>query len=100
MIGFEFSPNSTHMAVSKIKDKKLVEVNVELRNKWNNEMNKRNKYFSNFGITTLTFTDNDLTSVEKCFSNMKKYLSNRPKIKVDFDEQIRNLDLLLSKKTT
>jgi hypothetical protein len=100
MIGFEFSPHSTHMAVSKIKYKKQFEVNEELSHKWNKEMSKRNKYFSNFGITTLTFTDIDLTDIEKCFLNMKKYLSNRPEIEVNLDEQIRNLDLLLAKKTT
>lgn len=91
MIGFEFSPHSTHMSVSKIKEKKQKEVNEELSKKWNKEMSKRNKYFASYGISTLTFTDDVLTNIPDCFSQMKKYLSKRPSLKIDLSEQIQNL---------
>lgn len=92
MIGFEFSPHSTHMAVSKIKDKKQKDVNEELSIKWNKEMTKRNKYFSGYGITTITFTDNDLIVVPNCFAQMQSFLSKRPVIKLNLDEQLSKLD--------
>ncbi|QOG04657.1 topoisomerase II [Flavobacterium sp. MDT1-60] len=92
MIGFEFSPHSTHMSVSKIKDKLQKDVNSELSIKWNKEMMKRNKYFSNFGITTVTFTDDNLLNIPNCFETMKHYLSTRPKTKVNLDEQIARLE--------
>ena len=94
MIGFEFSPHSTHMAVAKIKEKLQKDVNAELSVKWNKEMAKRNKYFSNFEITTVTFTDDDLVSIDKCFEVMRNFLSNRPQSKVNLDEQISKLDYL------
>ncbi|GHB56234.1 topoisomerase II [Persicitalea jodogahamensis] len=97
MIGFEFSPHSTHMAVSKIKNKKQIEVNAELSKKWDKEMSKRNKYFSNYGIITLTFTDTNLINIENCFSIMKKYLSSRPEVGVNLNEQIESLDTLLDR---
>lgn len=94
MLGFEFSPHSSHMAVSKIKDKKQKEVNEELSLKWNKEMTKRNKYFSNFSITTITFTDNDLVDVSQCFEKMKTFLTKRPADKIDLEEQIAKLDTI------
>lgn len=92
MIAFEFSPHSTHMAVTKIKEKLQKDVNIELSIKWNKEMKKRNKYFSSFGITTVTFTDNELTDIPNCFAIMKQCLSNRPETKVNLEEQIARLE--------
>jgi len=94
MIGFELSPHSTHMSVSKIKEKKQKQVNEELCIKWNKEMAKRNKYFSKFGITTITFTDTDLIDLSNCFNQMKEVLAKRPKTKFDLNEQISRLDTL------
>jgi hypothetical protein len=94
LVGFELSPHSTHMSVSKIKDKKQVEVNAELSKKWNKEMTKRNEYFSQFGITTVTFTDDDLTDMKKCFETMKGVLAKRPIEKIDLEEEIAKIEKL------
>lgn len=94
MIGFELSPNSTHMAVTKIKEKKQFEVNAELSEKWEKEMEKRNSYFNSFGITTITFTDANLADISECFEQMKKYLSKRNSKKTSVEEQISKIEQL------
>ncbi|ENS5608759.1 topoisomerase II [Vibrio mimicus] len=77
LVGFEISPSSTHMAIPKIKDVKKVEMNRDLSLKWAKEMEKRNNYFSKFGITTITFTDEELKDIDACFDIISKYLSTR-----------------------
>ncbi len=77
-VGFELSPHSTHMAVTGIKGKKQKEVNQEIKTKWSKEISKRNEYFLNYDITTITFTDEDLEDMEKCFKVIKKFLQKRP----------------------
>ncbi|EII3281986.1 topoisomerase II [Vibrio alginolyticus] len=77
LVGFEISPSSTHMAIPKIKDVKKVEMNRDLSLKWTKEMEKRNDYFSKFGITTITFTDEELKDIDACFATISKYLSTR-----------------------
>ncbi|EPQ8317578.1 topoisomerase II [Vibrio vulnificus] len=77
LVGFEISPSSTHMAIPKIKDVKKVEMNRDLSLKWTKEMGKRNDYFSKFGITTITFTDEELKDIDACFDIISKYLSTR-----------------------
>ncbi|MCD0472518.1 hypothetical protein [Flavobacterium sp. JAS] len=76
-IGFELSPQSTHMAVSGIKTKTQTEMNKDLAVKWSKEMQKRNEYFQQFGITTITFTDTHLTNMDECFKAMKHFLEKR-----------------------
>jgi len=92
MIGFEFSPHSTHMSVKATKGKKQKELNSELSTKWSREMLKRNKYFVSYGITTITFADSDLVDVPNCFAQMRKFLSNRPIEIVNLEEQIEKLN--------
>lgn len=77
LVGFEISPSSTHMAIPKIKDVKKVEMNRDLSLMWAKEMEKRNNYFSKFGITTITFTDEELKDIDACFDIISKYLSAR-----------------------
>lgn len=91
LIGIELSPNSTHMAISGIKNKLQKDVNAEISVKWDKEMKKRNDYFSQFDITTLTFSDENLKDVDKCFEEIKKYLSNRPTEIINLDEQLTRL---------
>ena len=57
-IAIELSPKSTH-------------------SDWEREMKKRNAYLWKYGIATITFTDNDLKSVDYCFEQIKPYLQNR-----------------------
>ncbi|MBN2890974.1 MAG: hypothetical protein JXL97_03830 [Bacteroidales bacterium] len=90
-IGFELSPHSTHMSVSKIKGKTQKEINEGLSKKWQKEMDKRNKYFADFDITVITFSDEDLKNISDCFDIMKYYLSNRPQTRIDLEEQIELL---------
>ncbi len=92
LIGFELSPTSTHMAVSKMKDKTQKAVNEELSKKWNKEMSKRNKYFENFGITTITFSDDDLVDIPKCFKSFEQVLSKRPSEKLNLEKQLEELE--------
>lgn len=76
-IGFELSPQSTHMAVSGIRAKTQLEMNKDLALKWKREMQKRNEYFQQFGITIITFTDDDLKDMHNCFKAMQYYLTKR-----------------------
>lgn len=73
-VGIELSPQSTHMKVDKIAGKTQ---NQELGEKWGKEMKKRNEYFQEYGITTLTFTDDELQNIKNCFSMITPYLSDR-----------------------
>lgn len=75
--GFEISPASTHMKVDRIRNVTKSEMNDELRDDWAKEMKKRNEYFSKFGINTITFTDEDLSDLDHCFSVIEKYLAER-----------------------
>lgn len=92
LIGIELSPTSTHMAVSKIKDKTQEAVNEEIAVKWSKEMDKRNKYFADFGITTVTFTDENLKNMDWCFDYIKKYLQSRGEKNLNLETQIERLN--------
>jgi hypothetical protein len=91
-MGFELSPQSSHMSVSGIKGKKQKELNEELKKKWNKEAAKRNKYFQKYDITTITFADEELKDIEGCFSVIEEYLSQRPEEPISYEEQIQELD--------
>lgn len=75
--GFELSPASTHSSISGITKKTQKELNQELAVQWTKEMHKRNEYFSEFGISVVTFTDEDLQDLNACFSKITRYLSDR-----------------------
>lgn len=89
--GFELSPQSTHMAVSDIKTKTQIEMNEDLAKKWNHEMTKRNEYFQQYGITTITFTDEQLKDMYQCFSTMQYYLMKRKPEQKSVDELISEI---------
>ena len=93
-VGFEISPASTHMSVKGTKKKMQRSVNAELKKKWEKEMKKRNRYFKDFGITTITFTDDDLADIDECFEEMETYLSERPDEPVSLEYQIEALKSL------
>lgn len=90
-IGFELSPQSTHMAVSGINTKTQVEMNKDLTAKWNKEMQKRNEYFQQFGISTMTFTDTHLIDMKECFRIMKHYLSKRKPERKSVEELVAEI---------
>lgn len=89
-VGFEISPASTHMTVSKLKEKQRI-VNDELKDKWEREMKKRNSYFQNYGISVMTFTDSDLTDIDRCFETIKARLINRGNPRVKTQAQLERL---------
>lgn len=91
-IGIELSPTSTHMAVSKIKDRTQKAVNQDIAVKWSKEMDKRNKYFDDFGITIITFTDENLKNIDWCFDYIKNYLEARGEENLNLEEQIEKLN--------
>lgn len=91
-IGFELSPSSSHMAISGIKSGKTQkDMNVELSDNWNKEMGKRNDYFSEFGITTITFTDNDLQDMDKVFKCITSYLEKRNSKRTSVKQEVERL---------
>lgn len=85
-IGFELSPQSTHMSIQGIKSKTQIKLNEDLLVKWNKEMDKRNSYFEQFKITTLTFTDDNLADMETCKQKIGYYLSKREDEKKSVDQ--------------
>ncbi|GMX66233.1 hypothetical protein Elgi_55050 [Paenibacillus elgii] len=87
-VGYELSPHSTHMAISGITQKTQVELNRELSSKWNKEMTKRNEYFSSFGITTITFTDEQLSDIDNCFKQIEITLKERINEKPNLNSQL------------
>ena len=89
--GFEISPASSHMQVSKLKEKQKL-VNQELKAKWIKEMTKRNDYFSDFGISTVTFTDNDLLDTERCFRQILDVIDERQSEEVSLTFQLNRLN--------
>jgi len=89
--GFEISPSSSHMSITNLKEKQC-KVNIELSKKWDNEMQKRNDYFKEFGITTITFTDSSLANLDKCFEAVIEKLKSRPKSKIGVKAQMDRLN--------
>ncbi len=95
MTGFEISPSSSHMSVEGMKGKTQKAVNEDLSGKWDKEMDKRNDYFSKYGISTVTFTDENLTDIEECFLEIKSALSERQSEAQNLSSTMDNLESLL-----
>jgi len=93
-IGFEISPSSSHMNVSGAKTKNQKDINEELSGKWDKEMEKRNEYFQDFGITTITFTDKMLENIHNCWKLIENKLSARSKDKTSIYDQLNRLNNL------
>ena len=98
MIGFEISPQSTHMRVTGIRkeSKSQQQINSDIKLQWEKEMAKRNEFFSQYGITVITFTDSDLVNLDKCFEIMREYLEMRNPEKATFATQEERLNTILS----
>lgn len=79
MVGFEISPASSHMAIAGIRSKTQVELNAGLAEKWAKESDKRNRYFRDFGINVVTFSDPELADIDACFAGIVLALEDRPK---------------------
>ena len=92
MVGFEISPASSHMSIKGITSKTQVKLNEELSHKWDKESEKRNAYFKEYGITTVTFTDAHLNNVEDCFSTIVDVLEERATDVVSIISSEQSLD--------
>lgn len=91
--GFEISPSSSHMKIEKSKEKTQKTLNKELSEKWEKEMEKRNKYFSQFDITVVTFTDKSLKDLDQCFEKISKCISARNKKEsTDFEKELLEIE--------
>lgn len=77
-VGVELSPWSTHGRVrgkrALLKSGGEAAVERTRAEKFQREMKKRNEYFKRFGITTLTFTDEDLKDMDAVFADVSEYL--------------------------
>jgi hypothetical protein len=93
-VGFEISPASTHNAVKQIKKRTQKDVNFELSRNWHHEMEKRNRYFTDFGITVVTFTDDDLTDLDSCFQKLQSCLAERCDEETTIEDQLEQLHAL------
>ena len=65
-----------------IKSKTQVELNAGLAEKWAKESDKRNRYFKDFGISIVTFSDPELDDIDECFRSIVSAVEERPKHKV------------------
>jgi len=90
-VGFELSPHSTHYFMNGITKKTQVEINGELAGHWEKEMEKRNRYFAEFGITTVTFTDYRLADLDGCFKTISGYLSKRPESRPTVENELAKM---------
>jgi len=95
MTGFEISPSYSHMSVKGIKGKTQKSVNEDLSKKWDREMGKRNEYFSKYGLSTVTFTDENLSDIDSCFLQIKMALSERQSEAQNLSSTIDDLESLL-----
>ncbi|HEY4317171.1 MAG TPA: hypothetical protein VGN04_06185 [Herbaspirillum sp.] len=77
MTGFEISPASSHMSIAGKAEKTQQTLNAELAVKWGKEANKRNAYFDKYGLTIVTFTDAELTNLERCWQHILAALEMR-----------------------
>lgn len=78
MVGFEISPSSSHMSISGMKSKTQSQLNSELADKWTKESDKRNRYFNEFGISVITFTDSELSNIDDCFKSIISAIEEHP----------------------
>lgn len=85
LTGFEISPASSHVSIKGIRSKTQKVLNSELSEKWSKEMSKRNSYFKGFGISTITFTDDQLLDLDNCFQQILEVLVERPKTRITLD---------------
>lgn len=91
--GFELSPASTHIKVEKVGAKSQAELNLELARAWQREVAKRNAYFQTYGVTVVTFADDDLKDVGACFEQIEAALRARAKPAVSIKSALDALAL-------
>lgn len=73
-IGMELSPWSTHGYLAGVKNLTQKKINEMALDNFEREMSKHKDYFRKNGITTLIYTDTDLTDMEAVFGDIRPYL--------------------------
>ncbi|MGM4998260.1 hypothetical protein AB8A05_05940 [Tardiphaga sp. 538_B7_N1_4] len=74
-IGFEFSPSSSHTAITATKSKTQKQINEEVAANFAKEMDKHKAYFKKFGIFVFIYTDKDLADMAAVFDDIAKLLT-------------------------
>lgn len=97
MTGIEISPASTHVSITKAKQKSQKSINTELSQKWSREMDKRNSYFSKYGISTITFTNRELANMDRCFNRVKELLSERSVDATNLENAMSEVEVFMAK---
>lgn len=84
--GFEFSPWSTHGQL-KGAGRSMSEYNEEAKIQFEAEMQKHKKYWRKYGISYITYTDEDLADMDSIWLEIKRHL--------DVSEEPAQLELAL-----
>jgi len=71
--GFEISPSSSHVKLTGAK-KKLKELNQQAQNFFEDEMRKHKSYWRKYGITYITYTDQDLNEMDNIWDEVRENL--------------------------
>lgn len=93
-IGVELSPRSTHATVQAIDTQSPDDVNRGFAAIFAREMQKRNEYFASYGITTLTYTDEQLQDPDACFRQVAPYLLERGQPRPSLAQELQALGCL------
>jgi len=91
--GFEFSPWSSHGQLHG-KHKTLSELDKEAKSNFENEMKKHKKYWRKYGINYITYTDSDLSDMDRVWLEIKRYLTISPpdeQLEFEFLDQLNFL---------
>lgn len=71
--GFEISPSSSHTKLTGAK-KKLKELNQQAQDIFEAEMRKHKSYWRKYGITYITYTDQDLSEMDTVWEDVRENL--------------------------
>lgn len=78
-LAIELSPSSTHLNHEDIKED------------WKNENDKRNSYFFDYRVPTVTYTDRYLSNIDECFNTIA-YMFERPIVEEAYEDVIKRLE--------
>ena len=78
-LAIELSPSSTHLCREDIKED------------WKNENDKRNSYFFDYKVPTVTYTDRYLENIDECFNTIA-YMFERPAKEEAYEDVIKRLE--------
>ena len=77
-LAIELSPSSTHL------------IHDDIKADWKNENDKRNSYFFDYRVPTVTYTDRYLSNIDECFNTIA-YMFERPGVEEAYEDVIKRL---------